>query len=113
MLTRGFTEKRFPGLRNLVRVGSEYAPEQLREVVERYRLDARTGLWTRCTLCNAAIHRIDKTSVEGSVPSKVLQIYDEFFRCAGCRHVYWRGSHVERIIRNLHAVLAERGTGAS
>jgi uncharacterized protein with PIN domain len=94
-------------------VGTEYAPEQLREVVERYRLDTHTGLWTRCTLCNAAIHRVDKTTVEGSVPSKVLQIYDEFFCCTGCRHVYWRGSHVERIIRNLHIVLAKGGTGAS
>ncbi len=113
VLTRGVLQKRFPHVSNVFRVGSEYAPEQLREVVERFHLDTRTGLWTRCTLCNAAIERLDKVAVQHAVAPKVFQIYSEFFRCSGCGHVYWRGSHVERITRNLRILLGEGDTGPS
>ncbi len=113
VLTRGVIEKRFPQAANVFRVGSEYAPEQLREVVERFRLGTSAGLWTRCTLCNATIERVGKAAVQHAVALKVFQIYDEFFRCSGCGHVYWRGSHVERILKNLEAVLGEGDTGPS
>ena len=109
ILTRGDAAKRFPGEGSLLSLQSESAPEQLREVVGRFRLDTRAGLWTRCTLCNAVIERVDKPDVEAEVKPRVFQVYDEFFRCAGCRHVYWRGSHVERILKNLAGVLERRG----
>ena len=113
VLSRGVIEKRFPHAPNVVRVGSEYAPEQLREVVERFRLDTRAGLWTRCTLCNAAIERVDRSAVQPAVAPKVFQVYRDFFRCTGCGHVYWRGSHVERIIRNLGTILGEDDRGVA
>ena len=105
ILTRGETGLRFPRLSNVVSVKSEYPPEQLREVVERFGLEIRSGLWTRCTLCNARIERVPKATVEGLVEAKVFGLYEEFYRCAGCGHVYWRGSHVDRILRNLEFVL--------
>ena len=113
VLTRGAIEKRFPQVAGVFRVDSEYAPEQLREVVERFRLDTRAGLWTRCTLCNAVIERVDKAAIQGVVAPKVFQIYDGFFRCSGCGHVYWRGSHVESILRNLETLLGAGDTGRS
>jgi uncharacterized protein with PIN domain len=113
VLTRGVIQKRFPHVANVVRVGSEYAPEQLREVAERFRLDTRAGLWTRCTLCNAAIERVDTAAVQHAVAPKVFAIYAEFFRCSGCSHVYWRGSHTQRIARNLRIVLGEGDTSPS
>lgn len=107
VLTRGHAEKRFPGLENVFSVKSENAPEQLREVVKRFGLDTRTGLWTRCTLCNAAIEKVEKAAVEALVEPRIFQLYEEFFRCDGCGHVYWRGSHVERILKNLANLLGE------
>lgn len=109
ILTRGNAEKRFPGGISLLSVRSEYVPEQLREVVKRFGLDTRSGLWTRCTLCNGVIERVDKQQVEAEVKPRVFEVYDEFFRCADCRHVYWRGSHVERIRRNLEALIEKTG----
>ncbi|MBZ5560979.1 MAG: Mut7-C RNAse domain-containing protein [Acidobacteriia bacterium] len=109
ILTRGNAEKRFPGGLSLLSVRSEYAPEQLREVVKKFGLDTRSGLWTRCTLCNGAIERVGKQEIEAEVKPRVFQVYDEFYRCAGCRHVYWRGSHVERILRNLEALIEKTG----
>lgn len=105
VLTRGQAEKRFPDVPNVFSVKSEDAPEQLREVVERFKLDARAGLWTRCTLCNGRIEAVEKAAAAELVPPKVFEIYDAFWRCARCGHIYWQGSHVERILKNLASVL--------
>jgi uncharacterized protein with PIN domain len=105
VLTRGQAEKRFAGFQNVFSVKSENAPQQLREVVERFGLDPRQGLWTRCTLCNGPIETVAKAEIEQQVKPKVYQLYAEFFRCAGCGHVYWRGSHVDRILKNLDSLL--------
>ena len=105
VLTRGETAQRFPHLENVLSLKSENTLEQLREVVEQLGLDTRSGLWTRCTLCNALIERVEKPAVEALVEAKIFRLYEEFFRCTGCGHVYWRGSHVDRILRNLESLL--------
>ena len=108
VLTRGQAEKRYPDLTNVYSVQSEHPPDRLREVVERFKLDTRAGLWTRCTLCNGMIEKAEKASVQAVVPSKIFEVYEEFFRCAACGHVYWRGSHVERVLKNLATLLGEK-----
>jgi hypothetical protein len=108
ILTRGDTQKRFPSIERILSVKSEYPPQQLREVVEKFDLDTHTGLWTRCTLCNALIEKVDKSTVAARVEAKVFQLYEAFYRCTGCGHIYWHGSHVERILKNLSAILKER-----
>jgi uncharacterized protein len=101
ILTRGRLEKRFAGVPGVFGVGSEVAAEQLREVVGHFGLDTSAGLWTRCTLCNGVIEKVEKVSVESELDPKIFDLYEEFFRCASCRHLYWRGSHVDRILQNL------------
>jgi len=105
VLTRGDAAKRFPGLANVRSLASEYPPEQLREVVQQFSLESRAGLWTRCTLCNAPIAKVEKSLVESQLEGKILRLYEDFFRCTGCGHIYWRGSHTERILRNLQEIL--------
>jgi uncharacterized protein with PIN domain len=110
VLTRGDVDKRFPGLGNVHSLRSENPAGQLRELVERFSLDTHFALWTRCTLCNYRIERVEKGDVESRVDPRVFEIYAEFFRCAGCGHIYWRGSHVERILRNLASLLGRPGS---
>ena len=55
ILTRGETRLRFPHAPKLFSVKSEDPAEQLREVVEAFSLDPRSGIWTRCTVCNGEI----------------------------------------------------------
>jgi hypothetical protein len=110
VLTRGETTQRFAHLDKLLSLKSEYPPEQLREVVDRLGLDTRSGLWTRCTLCNAPIEPVEKAGVEALVETKIFRLYEEFYRCSGCGHVYWRGSHVDRILRNLGSLLGDEET---
>ena len=47
ILTRGEIRQRFPRTAKAFRVESEYPPEQLKEVVEEFSLDPKSGLWTR------------------------------------------------------------------
>ena len=108
VLTRGDAQKRFPALQNVYSIQSERPPEQLRDVVEHFGLEAHAGLWTRCTLCNALIQKVEKHQVESLLEPKILQLYQEFFRCTGCTHIYWRGSHVERITKNLERTLGQK-----
>ena len=105
ILTRGEIRQRFPRTAKVFRVESEYPPEQLREVVEEFSLDPKSGLWTRCTMCNGSITSVPKETVESEVKPRVFELYQEFYRCSACARVYWRGSHVERILKNLSYVL--------
>lgn len=107
VLTRGELQKRFPGIERVYSLKSEHPPEQLRELVEHLGLDTRSALWTRCTLCNSRIAGVEKHAIEPNVAPKIFRVYEEFFRCTGCGHIYWRGSHVERILKNLESVLGQ------
>jgi uncharacterized protein len=105
ILTRGDTRLRFPGATNVFSIRSEHPPEQLREVVAEFLLDPKSGLWTRCTVCNGVISPVIKEKIKDVVKPGVYERYSEFYRCEGCDRVYWRGSHVERILKNLSIVL--------
>ncbi len=107
-LTRGAAHKRFPNVSTIFSVKSDNAPEQLREVARRFELDTNQGLWSRCTLCNGNIETVEKAAVAALVPPKVFEVYEEFYRCAACHHIYWQGSHVTRILKNLKALLGAR-----
>lgn len=78
---------------------------QLAEVVKALGLVPDPAkLFTRCTLCNAPIARIaeaDAPDLPATVRGKGIDIY----RCTSCAHLYWRGSHVERILEDLAASL--------
>ncbi len=106
VLTRGDSRKRFPGISRVYSLEAEHPPAQLREVVAYFGLDARSALWTRCTLCNSPIAAVPKGAIEARLDPKIFHLYEQFFRCTGCGHIYWRGSHVERILRNLEKLLA-------
>ncbi|HZT71970.1 MAG TPA: Mut7-C RNAse domain-containing protein [Terriglobia bacterium] len=107
ILTRGETRRRFRGPATVFSVSSEHPPEQLREVVTKFSLDPASGLWTRCTVCNRSIVPVAKQEVRDLVKPKVYEVYSEFFRCTGCERIYWRGSHVERILKNLSSILGQ------
>ena len=79
-------------------VRSDRPVEQAIDVVLRLDLAARMAPFTRCLRCGAGLARVDKSEVLDVLEPRTRQHYDEFHRCTGCGHVYWRGSH--------HAALA-------
>ena len=70
---------------------------QLCEIAGRYDLASAARPFTLCLHCNLALQPIDRSSLPGRVPEKILQLHASFVRCAGCDRVYWPGSHYDRM----------------
>jgi len=86
-------------------IESEETGKQLRQVIERFgiRIDS-DGLFTRCIICNEPMEDVPKLSVKRLVPPYVYKTQERFGRCPSCGKVYWRGTHVEHVIRALGGV---------
>ena len=53
---------------------------------------------TRCTLCNGDLETVsDSLPLEHTVPKKVFESIDIFFKCVDCQKIYWSGKHVKEI----------------
>lgn len=71
--------------------------EQLYEVLTRYQLHDQINPFHRCMVCNGLLCNVTKEAVLAELEPKTIRYYDEFFQCANCRKIYWRGSHFARM----------------
>ncbi len=76
---------------------------QLGHVMGKLGLELRPA---RCMDCNGELVVVKLDQVAPQVPPRAREAYDEFFRCAGCHNVYWRGTHWEDISRKLRRAAA-------
>jgi uncharacterized protein with PIN domain len=72
---------------------------QVREVIQRYQLVKWFKPFTRCSHCNGLVEAVDKASLKGRLPVRIYNSFDEFRQCSHCGHVYWRGSHYDKMQR--------------
>ncbi len=83
---------------------SERLEGQLREVVAGCGLRLRDDrLFGRCLRCNGRLLPIPVAAVRGRVPAHVAATRERFRECVRCRRVYWRASHVRRMLERLDA----------
>ena len=83
---------------------------QLREVLEASSLTVESGRFlTRCTICNERIETIDTSTVWDRIPPHVQRTRTEFRLCNSCGRIYWKGTHVERMLERLRAAGLEAG----
>lgn len=71
--------------------------EQLDEVVARFDLARSADPFTRCLVCNGVIEPADVDAAPSQAPPRVRRRHTEFFRCADCRRLYWKGTHYDRL----------------
>jgi uncharacterized protein with PIN domain len=55
--------------------------------------------------CSSLIASVPKDEVQDSVPAETRRCFDEFFRCSGCRKVYWKGSHFARMDAEIRSLM--------
>jgi uncharacterized protein with PIN domain len=67
--------------------------EQLRQVVETYRIDPSEAVFTRCINCNAVLESIPRGEARGKVPPYVFSTQNQFKRCPTCDKILWGGTH--------------------
>lgn len=70
---------------------------QLVEVVRRFGLTSRMRPFSRCLACNGELSPAEPHEVTGRVPERIAATHSRFQQCAGCRRVYWAGSHQQRM----------------
>ena len=78
---------------------------QLADVARRCALDLGGGSLARCLECNAVLCPVAKPEVEEQLLPGTRAAFDEFWRCAACRRVFWRGSHWQRMRHAVASVM--------
>ena len=78
--------------------------EQLYEVVQRYGLAKWVRPFQRCMKCNHLLEPVEKEMVLEKLESLTKKYYDDFKICPACDHVYWKGSHYERMLELIEEV---------
>ena len=90
---------------------SDQSEEQTGEVLRRFGLHpASATFFTRCLHCNGALVPVAKSEVTEELADEplTLRYHDDFRRCAGCRRVYWPGTHAPKLTA-LAGRLGDRG----
>ena len=72
--------------------------EQLRMVMLDLGLEPREA---RCMACGGILVPRSKEDVFSRIPPKTAKWLDEYYVCAGCDRLFWRGTHWERISKTL------------
>lgn len=80
-------------------------PEQLRQVVEHFRIDPEAGFLTRCVRCNEPLRPVEKAQVRARVPSYVYQTQETFATCPACGRLYWEATHCDHMRAHLRRFL--------
>jgi uncharacterized protein with PIN domain len=68
--------------------------EQLAMLMRDLGLQPRAA---RCMACGGELRSTPKESVRARIPPRTALWRDEYFLCAGCDRLFWRGTHWERI----------------
>lgn len=72
--------------------------DQLSLLARKFRLPIKG--WeerTLCTKCGGELDVVSSESVAGRIPPGVLRRFKDVWQCTVCGHIYWMGSHWERI----------------
>jgi uncharacterized protein with PIN domain len=72
--------------------------EQLAVVFRELGLTLRDA---RCMACGGELRYVPKQFLAERIPPRTALWLDEFFVCAQCSQLFWRGTHWEKIAREL------------
>ena len=93
-------------------VEADRPAEQVREVLGKLRLEPREeAFFSRCLRCNEELRPATKEEVEGRVPEFIYRTYDSFHLCPRCRRVYWPGTHLEKMKKEVGGILPGNDPG--
>ncbi len=94
------------GAKDHVLLTSRDLKTQIRQVLSERRLPVRADrLFQRCLHCNEPTKAVPRDSVRELVPVYVYRTQSRFRRCPQCERLYWRATHVNRMLQMLDARL--------
>ena len=87
---------------NVLLIRSQDLEEQIVQVLKERRLGIETGrLLGRCLRCNTPNESVPPATVRDRVPVYVYRTQSRVTRCVRCDRVYWRATHVTRMLERL------------
>jgi len=98
LLTR---DKRLKTASEVFFLDSEDFREQLRAILSRHPFDIHREAFSRCSRCNTPLITVDREVVRQRVPPFVYASNERFSECPSCAHLYWSGTHPDRIMREV------------
>jgi uncharacterized protein with PIN domain len=102
-MDRKLTERE--SAKNSLLIKSHSYKEQLKQVVTHFNIDYKSGIFTRCLVCNKPLDRVEKEKIRDRVPPYVYSTQDEFDICQQCGRVYWSGTHRIKMLKMLDEIL--------
>ena len=102
ILSRDTKLSRFKIKDKYLLIQSEKPLEQLRQVIDHFRLKIGEDLlFSRCLVCNQPLEGVEKGKIKGRLYPYVYQTQENFVYCSGCDRIYWAGTHVGRMTKKL------------
>lgn len=78
---------------------------QVRKILDRFDLRNSLSPFRLCVNCNGILDKLDKEGARERVPAGIYRRMDKFVICRDCRRVYWKGSHYDRMMRFIEALV--------
>ncbi len=91
--------------KNSLLINSPSYKEQLKQVVTHYNIDYKSGIFTRCLVCNGLLEPVAKEKIKDKVPPYVYSTQDEFDICPQCGRIYWSGTHRVKMLGMLGEIM--------
>ena len=95
------------GRLKVILIESEEVKAQLRQVVKALNLGDKIKPFTLCLECNKPLVLSGKEDVKELVPPYISQTQTQYMQCPACHRVYWRGTHWQRMSRELERIVSE------
>jgi uncharacterized protein with PIN domain len=83
--------------------------EQLTKIFQRLHLALLSPPKQRCTSCNALLQPIAKEKIIERLQPDTRTHYQEFYICADCDKIYWKGSHYQKMLTCLQDAMCNLG----
>jgi uncharacterized protein with PIN domain len=72
--------------------------DQLERVFHEFQLRVSSP---RCMRCGGELSNADKESLRERIPPRTLCWLDEYYLCTRCGHLFWHGTHWQKIAQRL------------
>ena len=95
------------GRLKVILIESEEVKAQLRQVVKTLNLSHEIKPFTLCLECNRPLVPREKEEVKELVPPYIFQTQNQYMQCPACLRIYWRGTHWQRMSRELERIVSE------
>lgn len=87
-------------------IGSD-SSKQLMQVITHFKLKDKVHPFTRCLHCNGRLEPVMFEQIKEVIPPDTARHYNEYFICIGCRRVYWKDSHYDRMSKKIKLMIED------